>query len=85
MNININQLINLRGHRQEFHEFFAHNFKGGIKGIVRRGAMVTTPIFYAFGSNDVQNELLYEKIRIGEEAPELTPKDLVENVTFKNK
>lgn len=82
MVVNINQLINLRGHREQFHKFFAHNFKGGMKNIHCKGCEVNIPLHFAFGSNEIQNELLYERIKMGEEGPELTPSLLIENVSF---
>lgn len=82
MKIDINNLINLRGQREQFHSFFANNFKGGMKNIHRKGAFVSVPLFYAIKSHEIQNELLYEKIRIGEESPMLKVCDLIENTVF---
>lgn len=82
MTIDINNLINLRGHREQFHSFFVNNFKGGMKNIHRKGAMIYIPSFYAIEGNEIQNELLYEKIRIGEESPMLKICDLIENTVF---
>lgn len=82
MTINLNNLINLRGNREQFHLMFCHGFKGGMKNITTTGCRIRTPLSYAFGSHDIQNELLYERIRIGEESPMLKAADLIDSTVF---
>ena len=82
MQINLNNLINLRGHRQQFHSFFGHNLKGGMKNIMKQGSFINVPLRYSLNGHEIQNEILYEKIRIGEESPMLNIGDLVNNTVF---
>lgn len=64
--VNLNNLINIRGQREQAFKFAASKLHGGMKQCYTKGCEIFTPAFHALKGVDVQHELRYERVFFGE-------------------
>jgi hypothetical protein len=62
----LNNLINLRGMREQAFKFATANFKGGMKSCYTRGCEIFTPLYYALKNVELSDALRLDKIQNGE-------------------
>jgi len=65
MTFNLNNIINLRGYREQSF-CFAIGKKGGMKQCFTRGCEIFVPLQFALNNIDIQNEIRYEQAKSGE-------------------
>jgi len=59
MKYNINNIINLRGHREQAFRFAAGKFKGGAKGCHTKGCEIFTPLALSVRGVEISKEISY--------------------------
>lgn len=62
----LNNLINLRGFREQSFKFATNKFKGGMKQCYTKGCEIFTPISYSLKAIDISSALLLDKMHNGE-------------------
>ena len=61
----LNNLINLRGHREQAFKF-AFGFKGGMKNCYTKGCEIFTPLEFTLRGVDLSDAIFFDRIHTGE-------------------